>query len=142
MYPWSGHYRRRRAYFPVFSCYRGCPGRGDRNRRSRSDIAFGKKGVLAQQCDECDQSGFKSILIVSACLEVILASNGFEDIGAGLEDVHEACDGALGNFAQKSFELGIGFLDGVHVRTVGRQLSQLGSGRFDELLDRRALVAR
>jgi len=32
--------------------------------------------------------------------------------------------------------------DGVHVGTVGRQISQLGSNRFDELLDTRPLVAR
>ena len=41
-----------------------------------------------------------------------------------------------------SFQLGIGFFDRVHVRTVGRQISQLGSDGFYELLDPRSLVAR
>ena len=40
------------------------------------------------------------------------------------------------------FQLGIGLFDRVHVRAVGRQVSQFGSGSFYELLDPRPLVAR
>ena len=43
---------------------------------------------------------------------------------------------------RKDLSFEIGFFDGVHVRTVGRQISQLGSRRLDELLDPWPLVAR
>ena len=45
------------------------------------------------------KSGFRSIRIISAGLEVVPAFAGFEDIGAGVERVQEACDGSLGDFA-------------------------------------------
>jgi hypothetical protein len=63
-------------------------------------------------------------------------------VSAGFEGVYQARDGALSDFAEEGLELGIGFLDGVHVGTVGGQISQLGAGGPDELLDPRPLVAR
>ncbi len=43
--------------------------------------------------------------------------------GAGFEGAHEARDGPFGDFAQEGFELGEGFFDGVHIRTVGWEIS-------------------
>ena len=40
----------------------------------------------------------------------------------------------------KGFELGEGFFDGVHIRTVGWEISQLRARRLDQLLDPRPLV--
>ena len=67
---------------------------------------------------------------------------GLEDFGAGFEGAHEARDGPFGDFAQEGFELGEGFFDGVHIRTVGWEISQLRARRLDELLDPRPLVSR
>jgi hypothetical protein len=68
-------------------------------------------------------SGIRSIGIISIGFEVIHAFGAFEDVGAGFEGVHQAYDGALCDFAQEGFELRVGFSDGVHVRTVGRQIA-------------------
>jgi len=65
-----------------------------------------------------------------------------EDIGAGVEDDHEASDGPFGEFAQEGLQLRVGLFDRVHVGAVGRQISKLGAGLFDELLDLGRLVAR
>jgi hypothetical protein len=48
-------------------------------------------------------------------LEVICASDGFEDFGASVERAHQAGDGSLGDLAQERFQLGIGLFDRVHV---------------------------
>ena len=43
---------------------------------------------------------------------------------------------------RKALSLGEGFFDGVHIRTVGWEISQLRARRLDELLDPRPLVSR
>ena len=70
------------------------------------------------------------IVLITTRFEVICTFRGFEDFGAGFEGAQQACDGPLGDFAQEGFELGEGFFDGVHVGTVGRQISQLGARRL------------
>ena len=65
---------------------------------------------------------------------------GLEDFGAGFEGAHQARDGSFGDFAQEGFELGEGFFDGVHIRAVGWEISQLRARRLDELLDPRPLA--
>ena len=80
--------------------------------------------------------------MIAAGLEIIHALGGFEDFGAGFESVQQARDGSFGDLTQKGFQLGEGFLDGVQVGAVGRQIFQRGSSRFDEFLDPRSRVAR
>ena len=79
-------------------------------------------------------------MLITTGFEVICTLRGLEDFGAGFEGAHEARDGPFGDFAQEGFELGEGFFDGVHVRTVGREISQFRARRLDELLDPRPLV--
>ena len=68
------------------------------------------------------------------------ALGGFEDIGAGFERSYQTAYGALGDFPQVGFQLGVGFFDWVHIRAVGRQISQLGPGSYYELFDPWPLV--
>jgi hypothetical protein len=84
----------------------------------------------------------RSTCIIAAGLEIIHALGGFEDFGAGFESVQQARDGSFGDLTQKGFQLGEGFLDGVQVGAVGRQIFQRGSSRFDEFLDPGSRVAR
>ena len=74
-----------------------------------------------------------------------------EEVGAfvRLEEVEQFADAlpqsidrALLSFAQVSFEFGNGLLDRVEVGGIGRQVSQLGAGRLDDLAHRTALVRR
>ena len=81
-------------------------------------------------------------MLITTGFEVICTLRGLEDFGAGFEGAHEARDGPFGDFAQEGFELGEGFFDGVHIRTVGWEISQLRARRLDELLDPRPLVSR
>ena len=62
-------------------------------------------------------------------------------MSAQVSSAHQARDRSLGDFAQMSFQLRIGFFDRVHVGTVGRQMSQLSSDGLYELLDPRSPVA-
>jgi len=50
-------------------------------------------------------------------------------------------DGAFCGFAQVGLKLGKGLLDGIEVRTVGRQIEQARAGRLDHLAHGRILVA-
>ena len=63
------------------------------------------------------RSGLRSFRIISADLEVVHALDRFEDVGAGFEGVHQACDRALGDFAQEGFEFewafSMGFMSGL-----------------------------
>jgi hypothetical protein len=51
----------------------------------------------------------RSIGIISAGFEVIDAFGGFEDFGAGVERVHQACDGRSAIFRRKAFSLELAF---------------------------------
>src|SRR5208337_3583490 len=55
---------------------------------------------------------------------------------------HQAGDGSLGDLAQIGLQLRKSLLDRVHVRAVGRQISQFGPCGFYELFDPRSLVGR
>jgi hypothetical protein len=59
---------------------------------------------------------------------------------AGFECAHQTGDGSFGDFAQESLQLGIGFLDGMEVGAVGRQVAQFGPGCLYQLFDARSLV--
>src|SRR5271157_5505436 len=90
------------------------------------------------------RSGIRSscIVLVTAGFEVVCTFRGLEDFGAGFEGAQQTRDGRFGDFAQEGFELGEGFFDGVHIRTVGWEISRLRARRLDELLDPRPLVSR
>ena len=62
--------------------------------------------------------------------------------GAGFERPHQAGDGSLGDLAQIGLQLRKSLLDRVHVRAVGRLISQFGPCGFYELFDPRSLVGR
>jgi len=51
------------------------------------------------------------------------------------ESIPEGLDSAGGGFSEQGFHLGKDLLDGVVVWAVGRQVAQLGTCRFDGLLD-------
>ncbi len=57
---------------------------------------------------------------------------GVDAVGNG---VPEVVDGPCGGLLEKGLELGEGHLDGIEVGAVGRQETQLRSGRFDGLTD-------
>ena len=57
-----------------------------------------------------------------------------------MEGAKQTRDGPFGDFAQEGFELGEGFFDGVHIGTVGWEISQLRARRLYELFDPRPLV--
>ena len=63
-------------------------------------------------------------------------------MGKYRERPYQAGDGSLGDLAQIGLQLRKGLLDRVHVRAVGRQISQFGPCGFDELFDPRSLVGR
>jgi hypothetical protein len=49
---------------------------------------------------------------MAAGAEVMLGFGGFEDVGAGLERLHQSGDGALGDLAQESFQFRKRLADG------------------------------
>src|SRR5271165_2868710 len=90
----------------------------------------------------CRASSLRSSCIIAAGGEVICAFGRFEDVGAGFERPHQAGDGSLGDLAQIGLQLRKSLLDRVHVRAVGRQISQFGPCGFYELFDPRSLCGQ
>ncbi len=83
-------------------------------------------------------SGFHSVCIVSAALEVVGAFGGCEQVDEASDGVPEGADG-LGGLAQERLEFREGLLEWIEVGAVGRQEAQLCAGRLDQGLDARAL---
>ena len=88
------------------------------------------------------EGGNHPICIVACGSEVVSAFMRLEVWQHVTDGVPEALDRPLRRFAQERLELCEGILDGVEVRTVGREVVEFSSCCFDEFANPWPFVAR